>query len=390
MKIVYIIDSLALKGGAERIITEKMNYLATIYNYDVSVITYYQFHEPNTYPLSCKVKQINLSIPFYQQYRYRYPKRLWFKWVFYRRLRIELQQAVTSINPDILIGVGYTLADVVCSIKCQAAKIIESHEARIYTKSPLLKKRISFIFTIYLKLYRKKYLKTVEKKADAIVTLTKDDALEWKNAKYVKIIPNFSIMPISNLSNCESKRVIAVGRLVWQKGYDRLVNIWELVSHKHSDWQLDIFGEGKLEEEINNNIKKKELKNIKIHPFTDTISQEYASSSICVLTSRFEGFSLILLEAMRHGLPCVSFNCPYGPKDLIDDNETGYIIDNNNIEQFAEKLNYLIENTEVRKKFSEEAVMKSNNYNVDNIMNSWRELFMFLHNEKLKNHQTIT
>lgn len=93
MKIVYIIDSLALKGGAERIITEKMNYLATIYNYDVSVITYYQFHEPNTYPLSCKVKQINLSIPFYQQYRYSYPKRLWLKWGFYRQLQIELQQA---------------------------------------------------------------------------------------------------------------------------------------------------------------------------------------------------------------------------------------------------------------------------------------------------------
>ena len=375
MKIVYIIDSLALKGGAERIITEKMNYLATIYNYDVSVITYYQFHEPNTYPLSCKVKQINLSIPFYQQYRYSYPKRLWLKWGFYRQLQIELQQTVNSINPDILIGVGYTLADVVCSIKCQAAKIIESHEARIYTKSPLLKKRTSFIYTIYLKLNRKKYLKTVEKKADAIVTLTKGDAQEWKNAKRVIIIPNFSIMPISKLSNCESKRVIAVGRLEWQKGYDRLVNIWELVSHKHSDWQLDIFGEGRLEEEINNNIRKKNLRNVNIHPFTDTISQEYASSSICVLASRFEGFSLVLIEAMRHGLPCVSFNCPYGPKDLIDDNESGYVIENDNIEQFAEKLNYLIENTEIRKKFAKKALLKSTRYDVDTIMSQWRDLF---------------
>ena len=366
MKIVYIIDSLALKGGAERIITEKMNYLATIYNYDVSVITYYQFHEPNTYPLSCKVKQINLSIPFYQQYRYSYPKRLWLKWGFNRQLQIELQQTVNSINPDILIGVGYTLADVVCSIKCQA---------RIYTKSPFLKRRTSFIYTIYFKLIRKKYLKTVEKKADAIVTLTKGDAQEWKNAKRVKIIPNFSIMPISNLSNCESKRVIAVGRLEWQKGYDRLISIWKLVSHEHPDWQLDIFGEGRLEEEINNNIRKKDLRNVNIHPFTDTISQEYASSSICVLASRFEGFSLVLLEAMRHGLPCVSFNCPYGPKDLIDDNESGYIIENNNIEQFAEKLNYLIENTEIRKKFAKKALLKSTRYDVDTIMSQWRDLF---------------
>ena len=375
MKIVYIIDSLALKGGAERIITEKMNYLATIYNYDVSVITYYQFHEPNTYPLSCKVKQINLSIPFYQQYRYSYPKRLWLKWGFYRQLQIELQQTVNSINPDILIGVGYTLADVVCSIKCQAAKIIESHEARIYTKFPLLHKNTSLFSTIYAILNRKIYLNIVEKRADAVVTLTKGDALEWKNAKRVEIIPNFSIMPISNLSNGESKRVIAIGRLEWQKGYDKLIDIWKLVSPTHSDWQLDIYGEGSLEADLKKRINEAGLINVTIHPFTHNISQEYAKSSIQVLTSRFEGFSLVLLEAMRHGLPCVTFDCPFGPKELIDDNKCGYVIENDNINQFAERLNYLIDNQQVRKRFAKEALMKSRKYNVDNIMNLWKELF---------------
>ena len=375
MKIVYIIDSLALKGGAERIITEKMNYLATIYNYDVSVITYYQFHEPNTYPLSCKVKQINLSIPFYQQYRYSYPKRLWLKWGFYRQLQIELQQTVNSINPDILIGVGYTLADVVCSIKCQAAKIIESHEARMYTQSPLLHKNTSLFSTIFAILNRKIYLNIVEKRADAVVTLTKGDALEWKNAKRVEIIPNFSIMPISNLSNGESKRVIAIGRLEWQKGYDKLIDIWKLVSPTHSDWQLDIYGEGSLEADLKKRINEAGLINVTIHPFTHNISQEYASSSICVLTSRFEGFSLVLLEAMRHGLPCVTFDCPFGPKELIDDNKCGYVIENDNINQFAERLNYLIDNQQVRKRFAKEALMKSRKYNVDNIMNLWKELF---------------
>jgi len=375
MKIVYIIDSLALKGGAERIITEKMNYLATIYNYDVSVITYYQFHEPNTYPLSCKVKQINLSIPFYQQYRYSYPKRLWLKWGFYRQLQLELQQTVNSINPDILIGVGYTLADVVCSIKCQAAKIIESHEARMYTQSPLLHKNTSLFSTIYAILNRKIYLNIVEKRADAVVTLTKGDALEWKNAKRVEIIPNFSIMPISNLSNGESKRVIAIGRLEWQKGYDKLIDIWKLVSPTHSDWQLDIYGEGSLEADLKKRINEAGLINVTIHPFTHNISQEYAKSSIQVLTSRFEGFSLVLLEAMRHGLPCVTFDCPFGPKELIDDNKCGYVIENDNINQFAERLNYLIDNQQVRKRFAKEALMKSRKYNVDNIMNLWKELF---------------
>ena len=380
MRIVYIIDSLASKGGAERIISEKMNYLATFYHDDVSVITYFQFPDtmPNTYPLSCNVRQINLSMPVYQRYKYSYPKRLWMKWHFNHRLRIELQQTVNSINPDILIGVGYRLADIVCSIKCQAAKIIESHESRLYTKSPLLLKRKSLLFTIYTIINRRFYLNTVEKKADAVVTLTKEDAQEWRKAKRVKIIPNFSIMPISNRANCESKRVIAVGRLEWQKGYDRLICIWKLVCHEHPDWQLDIFGEGTLDTKLKTGIQKAGLSNVTIHPFTQNITQEYASSSICVLTSRFEGFSLVLLEAMRHGLPCISFNCPYGPKDLIDDKRSGYVIENDNIEQFAEKLNFLIENIDVRKKFSEVAVMKSSNYDVDKIMNSWRELFCIL------------
>lgn len=384
MRIVYIIDSLASKGGAERIITEKMNYLATIYNYDVSVITYYQFLEtmPNTYPLCSKVHQINLSIPSYLQYRHRYPKRFWIKRKYNRQLKVELQRTVNSINPDIVIGVGYTLADVVCHIQCHAAKIIESHEARIYTKSHLLHKKTNLISTLYTKLRRKIYLNIVEKKADAIVTLTKEDAQEWANAKRVEIIQNFSILPISCLSNCVSKKVIAVGRLEWQKGYDRLIRIWEIVTHKHPDWQLDIYGEGSLEGDLKKSIKEAGLSNVTIHPFTHNISQEYATSSICVLTSRFEGFSLVLLEAMRHGLPCITFNCPYGPKDLIDDKKCGYVIENDNIEQFAERLNYLIDNKDVRKNFSEEAIMKSHQYNVDNIMNLWRELFHSLLSQK--------
>ena len=240
---------------------------------------------------------------------------------------------------------------------------------------PLLHKNTSLFSTIYAILNRKIYLNIVEKRADAVVTLTKGDALEWKNAKRVEIIPNFSIMPICNLSNGESKRVIAIGRLEWQKGYDKLIDIWKLVSPTHSDWQLDIYGEGSLEADLKKRINEAGLINVTIHPFTHNISQEYAKSSIQVLTSRFEGFSLVLLEAMRHGLPCVTFDCPFGPKELIDDNKCGYVIENDNINQFAERLNYLIDNQQVRKRFAKEALMKSRKYNVDNIMNLWKELF---------------
>lgn len=377
MRIVYIINSLSYKGGAERIISEKMNYMATHWGYDVSIITCYQFPEtmPNSYYLSDKVRQINLCINSHIQYKYGYPKRLWYKRYYSHLLRFKLEEAVNSVNPDILIGLGYTTADVVCQLKCKAVKIIESHEARIYTKRFYLYEKNSIFQKFYYKLSRRKYLNTIDKKADVVVTLTKGDALNWKKAKRVETIPNFSTMPISKLSDCESKRVIAVGRLEWQKGYDRLIDIWTIVTKKHPDWQLDIFGEGDLELELKKDIKEAKLSNISIHPYTNNISKEYATSSICVLTSRYEGFSLVLLEALRHGVPCVTFDCPYGPKDLVDHEKCGYVIDNGNIGLFAERLCYLINNHEIRKKFSEAAVNKAYSYQVDTIMNQWKLLF---------------
>ena len=377
MRIVYIIDTLSSKGGAERIISEKMHYMADQFNYDVSIITCFQFPDsmPNCYPLSNLVKQINLCIPSYLQYKCGYPERLWMKWKYYRQLRQRVEETVNSIKPDIVIGVGYTLADVVCRIKCNAAKIIESHEARIYTKRPYLYKKNSPLTNLYYKLYRSLYLRTIEKNADVVVTLTKGDATNWKKVKRVEIIPNFSIMPVSKQSDVENKRVIAVGRLEWQKGYDRLIDIWKLISPSHPNWQLDIYGEGTLESDLRKSIKEANISNIAIHPFTKDISQEYASSSICVLTSIFEGFSLVILEAMQHGLPCISFDCPYGPKNLIDNEESGYIIENGNINLFADRLRFLMEQPELRKQFGIAAINKSKSYHVDTIMKQWKSLF---------------
>ena len=390
MRIVYFIDSLASKGGAERIFSDKMNYLATHYDYDVSVITCYQYPEtmPNCYYLSDKVRQINLCIPSNLQYNYTYPKRFWIKWKYDHLLKQELEKTINSLNPDIVIGVGYTLADVFCRIKCKAAKIIESHEARIYTKASYMYLGGPFLSTIYFKFCRKKYLRIIEKNADVVVTLTKDDAENWKKAKRVEIIPNFSILPISKLSNGEPKRIIAVGRLAWQKGYDRLIDIWKIVSKHYPDWKLDIFGEGRLETELRNLIRESDLNNISIHPFTNDISQEYATSSICVLTSRFEGFSLVLLEALRHGVPCITFDCPFGPKDLVDDGKCGYVIENSNLDLFAEKLCFLMEHPEIRKQFANAAINKAQSYQVDTIMNQWKQLFESLASHKTNNYGT--
>ena len=375
MRITYVIDTLASKGGAERIIIEKMNYLASHFGYEVSVICCYQCEgDVNAYPLSDKVSQIYLHVPFYSQYQYPYPYRLWVKRNLNQALRRELLQEVFRIDPDILICTSYFRADVICKINCRAKKVVEAHEPRLFTLSNEGLGR-SFLVKMYMVLYRKFYFRTVERYADVVVTLTDGDAYAWRRANRVMVIRNFSSLSVNRRSDVSAKRVIAVGRLEWVKGFDRLINAWAIVSKQHPDWKLDIFGEGSLQSAIETIIRNNAIKNLEIHNFTHDISLEFTNSSICVLTSCYEGFSLVILEAMKHGIPCVAFNCPFGPGSIIQDSLNGFLVNDGDIRLFAERLCLMIEDTKMRKEFSQEAIKRAKVFNRDVVINKWKKLF---------------
>lgn len=379
MRIVYIIDSLASKGGAERILSEKMSYMAERYGYDVSVVTCYQdpVRQANVYPLSDKVRQVNLNIPYYSQYRYGYPLRLWKKWQLYQQLKRQLAATVRSIDPDILVGLGYFQADVVTGIRCRAVKVVESHEARIFTMSDQGLQR-SWLSRLYMRYYRSRYFRNVERQTDVVVTLTTGDAHEWRRVKRVEVIPNFTMMPKAD-AGClfeRTKRVIAVGRLEWQKGFDRLIDIWAMVAPRHPDWHLDIFGSGTLEEMLKQQIHHAGLDDtIAIHPFSTNIREEYLKSSILAMTSRFEGFSLVLLEAMQNGVPIVAFDCPFGPSDVIVEDTSGYLVPDGNMSLYANRLDYLLSDAVLRQQMSQNALDIVRKYDVKSVMQRWRELF---------------
>ena len=384
MRIAYVIDSLASKGGAERIVSDKLNYMAEHFGYDVYVITCYQNQQqvPNTYYLSEKVRQINLNISYYRQYRYRYFQRLWKKWVIYRRLIQALKDTVRQIDPDVLVGLGYFKADVVASLPCRAVKLIESHDDRSVSLLDQGSTR-SLWSKAYMRLYRICYLKKVERRADLIITLTDAEAREWVKAKRVEVIPNFTVMPVWRLSTCQNKRVMAAGRLEWQKGFDRLIASWAVVHDKHPDWQLHIFGSGSKEHQLIELIAFYGLEDtITIHPYTSAIDREYSNSSIFALSSRFEGFGLVLLEAMQSGLPCVTFDCPFGPGEVVVDNQTGFVIADGDVAAFADRLCCLIEDEALRKRFSEAAVERVKHYDVQKVMNQWKTLLEGLLRQK--------
>ena len=219
------------------------------------------------------------------------------------------------------------------------------------------------------------YYRYIEKRADTIVTLTEGDHKKWIKAKRIQTIPNFSNMQIHQLCDCSKKRVISIGRLCKEKGFDRLLDIWKTVISKHPDWQLDIYGEGEMKEELEHIIESDNIANVALRGITNTIGKELSNSSICVSTSYYEGFSLVLLEAIKHGVPCVSFDCPYGPQTIIEDNKCGYLVEDGNISLFAERLCTLMEDHSLRQKFSIASIERSKLFNVDSIMLQWKKLF---------------
>ena len=376
MKIVYVIDSLAGKGGAERIILDKLEYIEQHFGYDVYIITCYQNEQTsNAYPVSDHITQIRLGIPFYSQYRYSYPYRFIVKQRLSKTLRKQLDNSVKQIDPDILIGVSYFEADLVTDIKCRAKKIIEVHEPRPFTLSDygLSRGRLS---SWYMRHYRDRYFNRVERHADVVVTLTSGDANEWRRARRVEVIPNFTMMPIEGFSDGTQKRVIAVGRLEWVKGYDRLISAWKIVAGKHPDWHLDLFGAGTLEQELRHQQEESGLHDcMTIHGATSNIGAEYRKSSILALSSRFEGFGLVLIEAMQIGLPCVAFDCPFGPAAVIDNGKNGFLVPDGDVNLFVDKLCQLIEDDGLRREFSASAIEKAKLYSVDKVMQRWKALF---------------
>lgn len=217
---------------------------------------------------------------------------------------------------------------------------------------------------------------------DKVVTLTERDKSNFINIlktpeKKVVVIPNWfnneEKEEIQYKSN--SKKIITVGRLERVKGHDLLIKVAKKVQEKHNDWIWEIYGDGKYKEEIKENIKNNNLENFIILKGNVTnIKEIYKTSSFFVLTSYYEGLPLVLLEAQQAKLPIISFDCPTGPAEIVENNKNGYIVPTYDIEQMASKINYLIENRKKREIFSNNAQINIGQFEKSNVLNKWIEL----------------
>jgi len=380
MKIVYNTLGTFNSAGMERTLSNKTNYLVNS-GYDVTIITTDQKNRKPFYTLDERVKLIDLSINYTDHTKKSDWKliQLLFRFYYKKKHKQKLKKILSEIKADIVISMFNHDADFLYKIKDGSKKIIETHFARII-RFTAPRKGLYYILDIYSDYKRTKNVT----KYDKFIVLTHEDKNHWGNLPNIEVIPNANSFKCSEAANINSKIAIAVGRYEYQKNFEDLINVWAIVNKKHPDWKLNIFGDGSQKEYLQNMIDNLKLSDvINLSPPTKNIKDEYLKSSMFIMTSRFEGLPMTLLEAQACGLPLVSYDCKCGPKDVIKNNENGFIIEFGDKKKMANKIIQLIEDKDLRKKMSENSSKLSENFSEDKIMSIWINLFNNLLSEKL-------
>lgn len=373
-RIVYIVGDLSYPNGMSRVLSQKVNYLAEKTDYKLYIVLTENASKPHYYELSSKVEYVNFDINFEVIQTMPLLLKLWnyyWKTRLYRRL---LTNYLMQVHPDITISVLRREINFINDIHDGSKKIGEIHfnrqSYRVFHKSFLP----SFINRFITRKWKSSLDRQV-RRLDRFVVLTNEDALNWNGFDNVIVIPN----PIAKfpdiISDCTRKHAIAVGRYTWQKGFDLLISSWKYVYTRHPEWLLDIYGPGNVDS-YRKLVEKEGLSSVVIcHEADSDVFGRFAESSIFILSSRYEGFGLVIVEAMATGLPVISFRCPCGPEDIITNGKDGILVENGNVEKLANAICFLIENGDKRKQYGMAGRKSSMRYQEDLIMERWKNLF---------------
>jgi len=382
MRIVYTYPAFINVGGADKIIINKANYLADKFGYEVYLITDSQNGLKPFFHVSDKVRMIDLGINFYQQYQYTPLKRLWVYQTLMSKYKREMKRVLADIRPDILISTFTRDAKLVGLYKQYAkATIAEVHTTKSNIRALPELRRKGFPYTL-LAFYMEHQLNNSAKQYDELIVLNTLEEELWKPVRKVRIINNAVQIYPKEQNTLTAKSVIFVGRAEYEKGPDRLIEVWRIVAQKHPDWTVRMFCTGSMLDGLKAKVKEYSIEQqVLFMPATKDMEREYMNSAMCLMTSRFEGFPVVLQEAMGCGLPCLSFNCPSGPRHIITDQEDGYLVENGNIEAMADKVCELIENEGLRRQLGLNAKQNIARYSEEKIMGQWKELFEQLVNE---------
>jgi glycosyltransferase involved in cell wall biosynthesis len=378
IKILYLLPGgLFNSAGMERVTTIKANYLAELPDYEISIVTTEQMGRPVFYPLSDKIHLYHLDIGIHENFgKESYIQKCVSRFQKTKEYKRKLNIILNEVHPDITISTLGLDIGFLNDLKDGSIKIGELHFPCNFRQLMARKLSGNPIPNLVAQI-RTWEMKQQCKKLNRLVVLTKEEKTFWKNQRNISVIPNPLPFFSETIASTLNKKVIAVGRLAYEKGFDLLIEAWKSVYAEHPDWELVIYGNGDQKESLVQLIRKNQLESVvKIHEPVPDIQTVYLEYSFLVFPSRYlDSFGMVMLEGMSCGLPAVAFNSPCGPKDLITDGVNGFLVETGDIVHLAERINQLIISDDLRKRMSVAARDFSFNYRIDKVMEQWLSLF---------------
>lgn len=374
MKIVYCILNTWYSGGLTRVIANKANYLAEA-GHEVTIVTTDQLGKGHFYEMSDKINFVDLRIHYVGfddksllgKLR-EVPKRI--VW-HYKRLRKFLNEW----KPDIVISTFGRELFVLPFIKDGSKKILEAHSSHFTWIDSRKDKGLFGKFHTWLDAQ-------MVRRFDKFIVLTEEDKPDWGKLFNIMVIPNANTIAPEETAALDNKVAIAAGRYGYQKNFESLVRAWKYVHEACPDWKLNIFGGGVVNAGLQGLIDELVLTNVVVlNPSKPNIFEDYLQSSIYVLSSRYEGLGMVLLEAQAYGVPLVSYDCKCGPRDIIEDGKNGFLVKTGDEKALADAIIRLAKDEQLRKEMGRKAKLHSQKFSEEAIMKKWNDLFMELTNK---------
>lgn len=370
MKIVYCIPATSNSGGMERVLSRKVNYLAER-GYELCIITTDQRGKKPFFALDERIAQYDLGI----NYDENNGQGLLAKLLAYPQKkhlhRKRLAKLLGELRADIVISMFGDDADFLPSIQDGSKKVLEYHFSKL--------KRLQYGRKGLWRLidhYRTWRDEHTVRGYDRFVVLTAEDASYWGSLNNLQVIPNPLPFTSDEVSDCTAHCVLAAGRYDFQKNFSLLLRLWSRVSSSYPDWTLEIIGDGALRPDLEQEVLQLGLeRSVKLSRPTSQMKEVYLRSSIYVMTSRYEGLPMVLIEAQQMGLPIVSFACPCGPRDVIHEGEDGFLLPLGDEDGFVRALRHLMDTESERQRLGRAAREASARYDVDAVMAHWTQLF---------------
>lgn len=381
-RIVFCTPALYSAGGVERVVSFKACYFAEQLGYDVTIIVTEGQGRACYFPLSDKVKVVNLELGFEDLWRTSFVRKVFLYLSKQRRYKKLLKAELMRIRPDFTISMLRREINFLTDIPDGSKKIGELHVNRANYRN-FEANDSSVVKRLFAKFWMRSLVDKL-KRLDQLVVLTEKSKAAWPELSNVTVIPDPITIEVKNeevKSEKCVKRVVTIGRYAYQKGYDLLLQAWAEVSRIRElanceKWTLDIYGQG----------DQTDYRQLMAEPDVDTnhchlngpvedVVKVYQDSSIFVLSSRFEGFGMVLVEAMACGLPVVSFDCPAGPDEIITDGVDGLLVPSGDVHALAEKLMALMADEDLRKRLGQQARQTAQRYDMAVLANQWTDLF---------------